>query len=210
MKFSTMNRERKKVIVTYSLFLVFYLVLFAILEQREAPIRLVMSRIDQLIPFCEYFIVPYLFWFIYLILTAIYFVVFCKDDKEVKKISYSFITGMSIFLCVSLFFPNGHMLRPSLYGDGIFISCVKFLYSIDTATNVFPSMHVFCSVAAAIALLRQNELTKKRGFKLAIEITTILIVLSTCFLKQHSVIDVFGALLLNGICYCVFYKTDII
>lgn len=208
MKYRLKNNERKKIVFQYLLFLAFYVFLFAVLEQRKTPISLVMSRIDQHIPFCEYFIVPYFFWFVYLGFTAVYFGLFCRNIKEIKKVSYSFIVGMSVFLLVSLFFPNGHMLRPNLVEEGIFVSAVKFLYSIDTSTNVFPSMHVFCTIAASIALLRQKELRKIKGFNVAIHVISILIILSTMLLKQHSIIDVVGAFILNGVCYYLFYKVE--
>lgn len=206
MRVKSMDKERKKIIVSFSLYLVFYLIAFAALEQRKVPMNMVMTKFDHLIPFCEYFVVPYFFWFLYLIVTGIYFGFFCEDVNEVKKLANSFMMGMSVFLLVSLFFPNGHLLRPVIRGEGFFISLVEFLYSIDTSTNVFPSMHVFCTNAAAIALLRQKNLTRRKGFTLFVHLMTILIVLSTLFLKQHSVIDAVGAILLNGVCYGVFYR----
>lgn len=210
MKYKLKSNERKKIVIQYLLFLALYMFLFAVLEQRKTPISLVMSRIDQHIPFCEYFIIPYFFWFVYLGFTAVYFGLFCRNIKEIKKASYSFITGMSVFLFVSLFFPNGHMLRPNLVEEGLFVSAVKFLYSIDTSTNVFPSMHVFCTIAASIALLRQKELRNIKGFKVAIHVISILIILSTMLLKQHSIIDVVGAFILNGVCYYLFYKEHLL
>ena len=68
-------------------------------------------------------------------------------------------------------------------------------------TNILPSMHVFVTIVCSIALLRQKDLCSHRGFKQGIWILTILIILSTLFLKQHSVMDVALALLLN----CTFY-----
>lgn len=209
MKPCVLNKDRLKVIFSFSLFLLIYVVSFAFLEQREGPVALVMSKYDKLIPFCEYFIVPYVFWFLYLILMSVYFGFFCQNLQEVKRVASSFMLGMTVFLIISSLFPNGHTLRPNLTKDGFFVELVKQLYCIDTSTNVFPSMHVFCTIAASIALIRQNELTRIKGFKLIINLMTISIVLSTVFLKQHSIIDVFGAVLLNCICYVLFYQINI-
>ena len=62
--------------------------------------------------------------------------------------------------------------------------------STDTPTNILPSIHVFNSLAIHKAIVSCQRLKKHRGIQIASWILTILIVLSTMFLKQHSVIDV--------------------
>lgn len=210
MKLCSMSKERVSVIFSYCLFMVFYLVSFALLEQRNVQTNMIMSRIDKCIPFCEYFIVPYLFWFVYLVFMAVYFGFFCENLEEVKRLSKSMMIGMSVFLLISFLFPNGHTLRPVLKEGNLFVELVKWLYQIDTSTNVFPSMHVFCTIAAGIAFLRQEKLMKLKGFKVTIHLITILIVFATMFLKQHSVIDVIGAMVLNVFCYLLFYRGKLI
>lgn len=210
MKLCSMNKTRVSIVFSYCLFMIFYLVSFALLEQRTVQTSMVMSRIDKYIPFCEYFIVPYLFWFVYLVFMAVYFGFFCEDLKEVKRLSRSMMVGMSVFLLISFLFPNGHTLRPVLKEGNVFVQLVQWLYRIDTSTNVFPSMHVFCTLAAAIAFLRQKSLMKLKGFKVSIHLITILIILFTLFLKQHSVYDVAGAFCLNFICYALFYRDGIL
>ena len=114
--------------------------------------------------------------------------------------------GMTIFLIVSYVYPNGQNLRPELTGDSIFIQAVQFLYRIDTPTNIFPSMHVFNATAACVALFQNRRLRKHRMLSAATLALTVSIILSTMFLKQHSVADVMTALILNIICYQVFYR----
>lgn len=200
------DKERLQIIIFLGGYLLFYTLFFLLLEQRVSKINVIITEFDKIIPFCEYFIIPYLFWFVFLIGTAIYFLFFCKDLKEVKALFYSFISGMTLFLVVSYFFPNGHTLRPVLEGENLLEKMVIILYKIDTSTNIFPSMHVFCTIAMSIALLRQQELANKILFKPAIYIISCLIILATLFLKQHSIIDIIGAILLNVICYFIFYK----
>ena len=210
MKLCSMSKERVSVIFSYCLFMIFYLVSFALLEQINVQTNMIMSRIDKRIPFCEYFIVPYLFWFVYLVFMAVYFGFFCEDLEEVKRLSKSMMIGMSVFLLISFLFPNGHTLRPVLKEGNLSVELVKWLYQIDTSTNVFPSMHVFCTIAAGIAFLRQENLMKLKGFKVSIHLITILIVFATMFLKQHSVIDVIGAMVLNVFCYLLIYRGKLI
>lgn len=169
----------------------FYLFSFFWLENREVQYHMVSSEWDRLIPFCEYFIF------------------LCKDQGESMRFVASFCTAMTVFLLVSYFYPNGHELRPEMEGDGVFIAAVRLLHRIDTSTNILPSMHVFVTVANSIALLRQQELRKRRGFVPCVWAGSILIILSTLFLKQHSIIDVVLALLLNVVCYVLFYKCSL-
>ena len=115
---------------------------------------------------------------------------------------------MTLFLLISFVYPNGQHLRPDLTnaGDGVFLNVVRFLYKIDTPTNIFPSMHVFNATASCIALCQNERCRKNRIFTVAQIVLGISIVLSTMFLKQHSVADVMTALILNILCYQLFYK----
>ncbi len=70
---------------------------------------------------------------------------------------------------------------------------VKVLYKTDTPTNVLPSIHVFNSIGAGIAISHSNDLKKHRWIQISAYILAALIILSTMFLKQHSVTDVIAA-----------------
>lgn len=193
-----------KFIIVYG---ILYLIAFAWLECREvSTVNIVLSVLDERIPFCEYFIVPYFFWFVYVAATVIYIIFFCKKQKERKSFIFSFCVGMTAFLIVSYIYPNGHELRPEINGDSIFIQAVRLLYQIDTPTNILPSMHVFVTVVCSIALLRHKELRVYKWFAPFVWVCSILIILSTLFLKQHTVVDVVLAFVLNAVCYILFYR----
>lgn len=198
--------KQNKLLMFTLVYEILYIIVFFWLENRDVEINIIYSKWDSFIPFCEYFIVPYFLWFVYIAVTLIYFIFFCKEQEESRKFIYSYCVGMTVFLLVSYIYPNGHNLRPELVGNSIFIKIVKFLHKIDTSTNVLPSMHVFGTVACSVALLRQKSLCSHKGFKQGVWICCILIILSVLFLKQHSVVDVIFALLLNVVCYIWFYK----
>jgi Na+/melibiose symporter-like transporter len=106
-------------------------------------------------------------------------------------------TGMTIFLIVSTLYPNGHLLRPTSFErDNIFTQLCSLLYKTDTATNIFPSIHVYNSVAAHFAIIYNEKLGKRKGICIASGILMVSIVLSTVLLKQHSVFDIITALIL--------------
>ena len=67
-------------------------------------------------------------------------------------------------------------------------------------------MHVFNATASCIALYQNERCRKNKLFTVSQIILTISIVLSTMFLKQHSVADVMTALILNILCYQLFYR----
>lgn len=113
---------------------------------------------------------------------------------------------MTLFIIISLVFPNGQELRPSLSGNDIFTQMVRYLYKVDTPTNVFPSIHVFNTVACCIAVFRHKNFYFKRLVPAVMGILGTLIVLSTIFLKQHTLLDVAGAIVLNVFCYQLLYK----
>jgi len=184
-----------------------YLIWFYILEHTvTTKFTAIHSRLDDLIPFNEVFIIPYFIWFAYIFITVAYF--FLTSKKDFYRCCAYLFSGMTVCLIVYTFFPNGHHLRVDLNTLGrsnIFIDMLSGIYHIDTATNVFPSIHVFNSVGAFIAIHKSEKLHKIKWLQWSTLILTILICMSTVFLKQHSILDVFGALVLNTIIYTIVY-----
>ena len=81
------------------------------------------------------------------------------------------------------------------------------IYKADTPTNVLPSIHVFNSLGACIAISHSNDLKKHRWIQISAYILAALIILSTMFLKQHSVTDVIAAVTMACIIYPFVYVT---
>ena len=169
-------------------------------------IILVYMKLDDFIPFNELFVIPYFLWFFYIFITVTYFF-FTSKQEFFKCCAYLFI-GMTICLIIYTIWPNGHILRAdidALGRDNVLTRIVARLYKVDTPTNVFPSIHVFNSIGALIAIYKNERLYNIVWLKWSSLILTILICLSTVFLKQHSVADIFGALVLNTFMYFIIY-----
>lgn len=198
-------KEKKniRIILIYG---IFYSIAFVCLEKSGATPHLIHSVIDDYIPFCEYFIIPYILWFVFIVVTIGYFAFVCKEKKEYDQLISILITGMTVFLIVSYIYPNGQQLRPSLTEDSIFIKAVELLYFLDTPTNILPSLHVFNAIACCVAICRNSESRKHKGILIGTITLTIMIILSTVFLKQHSIIDVVLAFVFYAVCYQTFYK----
>lgn len=147
---------------------------------------------DDLIPFCEWFLVPYLFWFVYLIGMHLYTLFYDIDSfkRMMKYIIFTYSAAMLIYFV----FPTCQELRPIQFErDNILTNFIAEFYKFDTNTNVCPSIHVIGSFAVMEAALWSHTI-KSKGWKITFVIAAILICISTVFMKQHSVIDLLAAL----------------
>lgn len=190
-------------------YFIFYMIWFTYLEQTVTRFSPVHSKLDDYIPFMEIFVIPYLLWFAYIAVTVIYFMFTSRKDYY-RYCAFLFI-GMTICLTIYTIWPNGHYLRANLNAigrDNIFIKIVRMLYKIDTSTNVCPSIHVYNSIGAMIAIRKSERLHNIRWIQISAPILTVLICMSTVFLKQHSVIDVMSAVGLSVIMYVIIYIPD--
>ena len=162
------------------------------------------SVFDDYIPFIEIFIIPYLLWFVYVSGTVLYF--FFTDKQGFYRICTLLITGMTLFLIICTIFPNGLNLRPSTFArDNIFVDLVRFIYRADTSTNVLPSLHVYNSIGCYIAIRNSQKLRQYKWVQNGSLVLTVSIVLSTMFLKQHSVVDVIAAIVMIYFIYQFVY-----
>ena len=185
-----------------------YLAWFAWLEKTNTKnYQVIHVTADDYIPFCEIFIVPYLLWFAYVAAVVVYF--FFKNKQEYYKTCIFLFTGMPLFLVISTLFPNGHHLRlAEMPRDNIFTQLVSALWRTDTPTNLLPSIHVYNSMGAHFAISRSREFESRRGIKIASLLLATSIILSTMFIKQHSVFDVLTGIALGAVMYVFVYRRD--
>lgn len=195
-------------------YVLIYLPWFFILEHintLDSPrMHIINVPLDSKIPFCEYFIIPYVLWFLYIVVGCLY--MYLKaDDREFAQIAVSLIAGMSICMVICMIYPNGITLRPDYIPDNLCGRIVAGLYVTDTSTNVFPSIHCYNSLAIHIALCKCKAMKNTKHHKIILSFSFVLciaIILSTMFLKQHSVVDVMGAFILMAVMYVVVYVID--
>ncbi len=185
-----------------------YLIWFFALESRtDIRHASIYISLDDYIPFNELFVIPYCLWFAYIAVTVIFFFLTSREDFY-KTTAFLFI-GMTICLIIYTIWPNGQNLRPTEFArDNIFVDMVKLFYKNDTSTNVCPSIHVFNSIGAHIAIAKSSYFKNHRFIKLGSFILMVLICLSTVFLKQHSAFDGICAIGLSAVMYYLVYKVD--
>ncbi len=152
--------------------------------------HLIHTWLDEQIPFCEYFIIPYVIWFGFNLAVVGWFVL-KADKREYYRLITALMLGMTAFLVVSVAYPNKLELRPDVVDtSNIFGKMVAMLYKSDTPTNVLPSIHVYNTVVLCFAINANKTIRRHKGALIGLNTLGVLIVLSTMFLKQHSVIDV--------------------
>ena len=154
------------------------------------------TPLDALIPFCEWFVIPYCLWYPLLIAVGLWLLV--RDRGGFRQymdfLALTFLGSAIVWLLV----PNGQDLRPAfLADDNAFTRIVEFLYTADTNTNVFPSVHVVGAVGATLAIWKTPTLRNHRLVRWSVAILAVLICLSTVFIKQHAILDVAGGLALS-------------
>lgn len=185
-----------------------YLPWFFLLEAR--PLRdctIIHLPIDDLIPFCEYFIIPYLLWFLYMALSIAYFL-FTLPRRDFYRFTGVLFGGMTVCLVLYTFFYTGLDLRPDIDPDkNRFTWLVSRLWEADTSTNVCPSIHTFATLACQAAFTRHGFYRKHPALYRCSALLAVSIVLSTLFLKQHSVLDAACAVLLLHGMHRLIYHT---
>ncbi len=196
--------------VPLAIYMVIYLTWFAWLEGRNRRDYMVIHvGMDDYIPFCEAFVVPYLLWFGYVSLVVVF--LFFKNKQEYYRCCTFLFTGMTLFLIISTLWPNGHHLRlAEMPRDNVFTQAISVLWKVDTPTNLWPSIHVYNSIGAHFAVMRCSALREKKGVRIASGILAFSIILSTMFIKQHSVFDVATALGLGTVMYVLVYRRDLV
>lgn len=190
------------------LFWPIYGIMFFLLE-RILPLTFhrVYVHFDDLIPFCEFFIIPYYMWFVFLVGMVLYLGL-C-DIENFRKYMYFIIISYSVTVVIYLVYPTYQDLRPTIFErDNIFVHIVQFLYGFDTNTNVCPSIHVLGMAGAFMGGWRAKGM-QKIGWKIFWVISLILVCISTVFLKQHSIIDVIAGAALSFVTYLIVYRTKI-
>lgn len=142
--------------------------------------------LDDKIPFCEYFVIFYVGWYVLVAGSLLYFALYNK--KSFVNLQKYIIMTQVIAMAVYILFPNRQDLRPESFPrENIFTQVIAFLYSMDTCTNVCPSLHVAYSLGLISVWTKEKGIS--RWFKAVMVAVLIMVCLSTAFLKQHSVLD---------------------
>ena len=163
--------------------------------------------LDDIIPFCEWFLIPYVFWYLLIVFSLGYFALY--DVDSFKKLQTYIMITQFVAMAVYIIYPNCQDLRPATFPrDNFLTDCIGLIYAFDTNTGVCPSLHCAYSIGIASVWLRtKNTSLLWKAFTV---FAAALICLSTMFIKQHSAADFFAALpvciLAEILVFGVFYR----
>ena len=163
----------------------------------------VWCPLDDRIPFCEWFLIPYLFWFVFLVGMHLYLLLF--DVPAFRRFMYYIMITYGVTMAIYLIYPTCQELRPAAFArDNFLTRFMAAFYAFDTNTNVCPSIHVEGSIAVALAAWDTPRFQTPL-WRTVFMGTALLISVATVFVKQHSVLDVFWALVLCAAAWVVVY-----
>lgn len=173
----------------------------------------VHGYLDDIIPFCEYFVIPYVGWYLLIVFSLLYFALY--NPKNFANLQKYIIITQLVAMAIYIIFPTRQDLRPTELPNDNFCSFILgIIYDFDTNTGVCPSLHVAYSLGIASVWLKEKS--AKPLTKILIVIFVVLICVSVAFVKQHSVVDIYAAIPLGILAevlvfwkyYKIEYKTD--
>ncbi|MBQ4630023.1 MAG: phosphatase PAP2 family protein [Clostridia bacterium] len=169
-------------------FLMYFLTENLIAVENCHPVH---CSIDDMIPFCEWFVIPYVGWYFLIIFSLLWFAFY--NVENFKRLQIFIIVTQIIATVVYIVYPTRQDLRPdTLPSDNLLAGLVGLLYSADTNTGVCPSLH--CAYSIGIASMWLKERNASVLLKSFIVIFVVLVCLSTMFIKQHSAVDFFASI----------------
>lgn len=182
-------------------FILYFLTENLIPAERCHPIH---CALDDLIPFREEFVVFYVFWYLLVFGTLLYYLLY--DVESFKRVQTFIIITQVVAMACYILYPSRQDMRPTEFlRDNPLTRLVAFIYSFDTSTGVCPSLHV--GYTLGILSVGWKEKVTPRWWKYCLVLLTVLISLSTAFVKQHSMVDVFAALPLGLLAEWLVFRT---
>lgn len=171
-----------------------YIALFMVVELLDEGkyFHPVHCFVDDIIPFNELFVLPYLSWHVLIAVTLIYTLL--NETENFRNLMKFFILTFTVTMVIYLVYPTCLELRPETFPrENILTEVVRFVYLVDTPTNVCPSLHIIGSLGLLFASwdTRGKDSVPKKAF---MTFAVVFICLSTMFMKQHSFVDILVAL----------------
>lgn len=147
--------------------------------------------LDDVVPFCEWFVLLYVSWYFLIVGSLLYFALY--DVDSFRKLQTYIIVTQVVAMAAYILFPTRQDLRPETFPRENFATwLLGIIYRADTNTGVCPSLHVGYSLGIISTWLRRKG--GRKDWKVAVTLWCLLICASVTFVKQHSVVDILAAL----------------
>ena len=153
--------------------------------------HVIHCRLDDIIPFNEYFAIYYCGWFLLVFGSLLYTMLYHVENF--RKLQMFLIVTQVVAMTCYILYPSRQDLRPDHFDrNNVFTFVMSFIYAFDTSTGVCPSLHAAYSLGILSVGLKDQTLPKL--LKILLTFFVIMICLAVCFVKQHSAVDVLMAL----------------
>lgn len=194
----------KYVYITYLIMIIMQFITYyltQIINSNRTLFDFTIHAFDDKIPLISFFVVFYIMSYVYWAITPLIM------SKESKKDFYNWaIATFFLYLITFIIYiivPTT-IKRPVVENNNIFDYLVNLIYQSDSPerpTNLFPSMHCSLSVMCYLGVYRKKEINK--GYRIGTLILTILICLSTQFIKQHYIVDLISGVIIPIIIFII-------
>ena len=153
--------------------------------------HLIHSPLDDLIPFNEFFVLFYVGWYVLIVASLLYFLLYSVESF--KRLQTYIIITQILAMVVYIVYPSRQELRPEVFPrENVLTWIMGIIYQFDTNTGVLPSLHVAYSLGIASTWLREKRV--KPWVRILIALFCLGVCVSVAFVKQHSVLDIFAAI----------------
>lgn len=163
------------------------------LNNTERGVYDLTTDLDRVLPLIKIFIIPYM--------TLWFFLAFCFVYLCFKNRSVYYKIMITLCLCyvvafITYYFFQTTVARPVVTGNDILSKLILFTYNSDQPYNCFPSIHV---ITAYLAIKGINATNTAKRIKLPVNVIGFLIIISTEFVKQHVIMDIFFGIILCNV-----------
>lgn len=172
--------------------------IYFLLNNSDRGAYSLVTDLDNFIPLLKIFVIPYLGWYLYVLVILIFL---CVKDRRVYY--NTIITINASLLIASLIYYSFQTTvpRPTLEDQDLLTQLVLWVYGHDQPYNCFPSTHVITTYIMMNGLAHSSAKTIFN--QIIVYNFGILIILSTLFMKQHVILDVIGSILLVNIVFSI-------
>lgn len=175
-------------------------------RQEQDHSGLLLTALDEKIPFVPLFIVPYLLVWIYPLIVVIYAAASGSYDRMMFRYFYFTSLVMTAVECLIWYqFPASIDIRvpaEALAEHGLLGSLTAWTYQRATPWNVFPSAHI----AFSFLVLLFSRHFARAGHLWLFVLAFVLIAASVVFVKNHYLVDVAGGMALAIIGYAAVFR----
>jgi len=184
-----MSPDTKRILIRFAIVVGWTSALYTIYQATNryhlfTPVLLPVTRLDEVIPFWSWTVVPY-----FALIGGMYLPALIRDDQRFKRSLVALTISVLINYTIFALWPTVIQRPPLPEGNAFYDVWYRWLTTIDTPANCFPSGHITAPVIGCWALAQEHP-----RWRWPIRLALIPFLLTILTTKQHYVWDLFGGL----------------